>query len=104
MAYPGFAEIANRTDHAQTGGKNARMFDHTVTSLQHAFDFAALRTNRKALHTLAEVAEGTGLLFSLALVALQMEMNNGMSLQTFHLNAVHLLYYLHCCIARHVRQ
>lgn len=70
MAYPRFAKIANRTDHTETGGEYSRMFDHTVTSLQHTFDFAALCTDRKALHTLAEVAKGAGLLFSLALVTL----------------------------------
>lgn len=73
MAHPCLAKITNRTDHAQTGGEYARMFDHTVARLQHAFDFATLSADRKTLHTLTEVAKGTRLLFALAFVALQME-------------------------------
>lgn len=73
MAYPGFAKIANRTDHAETGGEHAHMLDHTVARFQHAFNFAALCTDRQTLHTLTEVAEGTRFLLSLALVALQLE-------------------------------
>lgn len=74
---PGFAEIANRSNHAETGGEYANMFNYTVARFQHAFDFAALSTDRKALHTLTEIAESTRFLFSLTFVALQTKIKNG---------------------------
>lgn len=68
---PGFTEVTNGTDHAEAGSEHTRMTDNTIARLQHAFDFAALRTDGQALHTLTEVAEGTRFLFSLAFVALK---------------------------------
>jgi len=70
VAHPCLAEVANGANHSwKSSGIHARMFDHTVASLEHAFDLATLCTNGQTLHTLAEIAKGTRLLLLLALVA-----------------------------------
>lgn len=64
VAHPRLAMVAHGAHHAHAGGEDARMPDDAVARLQHALDLAALRANRQPLDALAEVAEGTRLLFA----------------------------------------
>lgn len=70
MADPSLAEVANCANHSwKSSGVDPWMFDYTVTSLQHAFNFAALCTDGQSLDTLAKIAECTRLLLFFAFIA-----------------------------------
>lgn len=56
--------------HGKAGGEGARMLHHTVARLQHALHLPAVGALRQPLQGLTEVAKGSVLLTSLALVTL----------------------------------
>lgn len=69
MAHKSLAEVTNSADHRHSSGEH-RVLDDTVAGLAHALLLAALRAHWESLQRSAKVAESSGLLLALALVAL----------------------------------
>jgi hypothetical protein len=64
-----FTKIANSSHHGHSR-RECAVLDQAITRLAHAFLLATLSTNWKSLNRSTEVAEGSRLLLSLALITL----------------------------------
>lgn len=62
VTYPGLAKVADGSNHPQAGLEDSSMLNEAVPGLQHALDLATLGADGQPLHTLTEIAKGTGLL------------------------------------------
>ena len=71
VADEALTEVTNGSDHLHPCGEGAHMLHHTVPSLHHTLCFTTAATHRQFVHSIAEVAVGSVLLFSAAFMALE---------------------------------